>query len=390
MGNSESNAAIETKQETDDRCDSTLQCKCVERIIMVLKFYQMINENSIINDKHNELILEYFNKYEYLVNDYHHIIVDHLNSSTTCTNNYQFSLLHNEIAKHIKCDVIKCQQYKRYSRNRENVEKATNKIKDENVLFYIDLLDNIHCYFVHSYHIGFRIKHNIKNESKQELQDIDSKQLYYDKQMEQLKAYLSNKRNKLVKIRGLNRIINNKFLTKITSNDENVQDIKNEHDDINTDIDQKISMNTKPKNQYSFGNRYTYWDFYKKRKYSYALYIREKYSNLKEELTNNNIFKIDVAKYCYAFIKAKKMVYSSTFLKSMTSKDYLNYGVGSGVPVKMENLMAIICYTDYDELSYHFSTTFRKLNSSDTINTLKLRNREFYHWSKIIRENVEC
>ncbi len=370
-----------------DCSDPTAKCKCIQRIIMVLKFYQMINENDNINDEHSELILEYFEGYKHLINDYHHITVKHLNSSTASKNNHKFRLIDQEIGKYIKCNVNKCKQYIRYSRNRENIDETTKHIKDENVLFYIDLLDNIHCHFLHSYHVGFRSKFTMTNNA-----DIKPKQLYYDKEMEQLKSSLNNKRQHLVTVRGLNRISNNKFLTKIHSNDKQIAISCNDHENKqheNVHIEKPL-INAIGPNQYNFGNRYSYWDFYKNRKYSNAWYVDRKYLNLKDELINNNIFKIDIIKYCHTFIKAQKFINNSDILKSMKSKDYLKYDIGMGILLKMENIMAIIFYTDYDQLSYQFSKTFRKLTSSDTINTMKLRNREFYHWSKILRETVEC
>ena len=66
------------------------------------------------------------------------------------------------------------------------------------------------------------------------------------------------------------------------------------------------------------------------------------------------------------------------------------YGIKQGAPMTIEHILSIICYTDFDTLSYNFSTTFRKLNKTETNKEMKQRNSEYWHWSKRLRECVEC
>ena len=58
--------------------------------------------------------------------------------------------------------------------------------------------------------------------------------------------------------------------------------------------------------------------------------------------------------------------------------------------LKKSNIMALILYCDYDELSFEFSKTFRKLHKKESDLELKERNGEYFNWSKLIRETVEC
>ena len=53
----------------------------------------------------------------------------------------------------INCDIDKCKSFARNNRGSENENKQREGEKDENdaLEYYIDLLDNIHCYFLHSY-----------------------------------------------------------------------------------------------------------------------------------------------------------------------------------------------------------------------------------------------
>ena len=63
------------------------------------------------------------------------------------------------IEQGIKCNnnVNKCKIFVRNHRERDK-DKLPNIIKDESVLFYIDLMDNIHSSLLHSYDIGYRVK----------------------------------------------------------------------------------------------------------------------------------------------------------------------------------------------------------------------------------------
>ena len=49
----------------------------------------------------------------------------------------------------------------------------------------------------------------------------------------------------------------------------------------------------------------------------------------------------------------------------------------------------MVLYSDWSELQYDFSKTFRRQNKLETISSVKQRNREFYHWSRSLREVVE-
>ena len=49
----------------------------------------------------------------------------------------------------------------------------------------------------------------------------------------------------------------------------------------------------------------------------------------------------------------------------------------------------MILYCDYTDLSSHFTATFRKTGSFETIKSIKKRNSEYYWLSRILRETVE-
>lgn len=132
---------------------------------------------------------------------------------------------------------------------------------------------------------------------------------------------------------------------------------------------------------YSFGIRYYYWKTYKDHKW----YIPKKHGSMKEEMMD----KLTTWQWEQAKAKCKQMVEGKA-LKKLKSYEKFSYGIKMDEPIKEENIMAITLYTDFDELSYKFSKSFRKIPSDksdeDTIN----RNREYREWSRILRETVEC
>ena len=61
--------------------------------------------------------------------------------------------------------ILNCKQYSRNNRDRDKQDKnninnqlINNQTDEFKVIFYTDLLDTIHCYFCHSYDVGFRMR----------------------------------------------------------------------------------------------------------------------------------------------------------------------------------------------------------------------------------------
>ena len=141
--------------------------------------------------------------------------------------------------------------------------------------------------------------------------------------------------------------------------------------------------------RYSFGKRYYYWPKYKRDKYEW--YIEQKYDNLKEEILKNKICRLDIDIFENAFEKASQFIASDTCkrMKACYTNHLLYYDIRGGQPLNIDNLLAIILYTDFSRLCYEFGKTFRKINKSESNDALKLRNAEFWNWSRLLRETVE-
>ena len=69
---------------------------------------------------------------------------------------------------------------------------------------------------------------------------------------------------------------------------------------------------------------------------------------------------------------------------------YIGYAGGSLFKaISKEDLIAIILYTDYSELSAMFTSTFRKNWTFEPLSMTKRRNSEFWWWSKLLIDTVQ-
>ena len=150
--------------------------------------------------------------------------------------------------------------------------------------------------------------------------------------------------------------------------------------------------------KFNFGERFYYWQWYKSNNDEDTFcntgstyktyYVNQFYDNFKEEVINV----LSVEKYNGILIKATKYMTDSDYIKELKSKDcefYLHYGINPGSSIKMEHLIAIILYTDFTEISYQFSRSFRQIDKNETLESIKKRNSKYFWWSRYLRELVE-
>ena len=192
---------LQKKAIADDICDGgdIAHCIALERTISVLKYYRRNYENFVGLNKY---LAE--NK-QFILSDYHHILDKHLSedrrSKLHCDK--QFGAINHSILKEhgLRCDVKKCKIFLRNNRDRD-IEKNTN-CDDQTLSVYIDIIDTIHCYFMHSVDIGYRI-----------IQFTDDYKDQSSEQLARIQRELSTKREFLQKVRGKNKVLQNRFTTK--------------------------------------------------------------------------------------------------------------------------------------------------------------------------------
>lgn len=330
-----------------------LKCDYLQRIIYAIKFYHNID---IIKDQ-IELIKFVNNKYIEFINDYHHILFVHEND---------IEEIHNLLLTKYNESPCKLNTCYRVSRNIRNLqeEEIVNYDIDNNqennieLTFWINLFDSLHCYFLHIYDYGYRIPHNFKMQSIQNEDDDDDDDIYFKK----IKEYIMN--SKKILDRANDNLILDTFRYNLIfppKDDES-------HIDFN------------------IGLKFYYWDYYKKNNN----YVVSKYKNFKNEILNNNHYALNQIKYNHIIRKTEKMM-NSLYAKSLSAnfiKDH-HYGIDHGSPFKIDNMLSIVLYCDYDILSQALSNTFYPIRINEQLFSIKKRHSVFRNWSKLLRETVD-
>eukprot|EP01084_Bolivina_argentea_P284041 486663_1 len=346
-------------------CKSIKKCRRIRNMVSALSFYSTID---VIKNKDQEKFMKYYKEtYQDLLNDYIHIINKHSSELDDILNTMKkstdFKLVND-------CDIFNCALFRRHHRDRENEDIETlqpNSIAIE-MLFYIDILDSMHCQLFHLYDAGLKVKIS-------ELQQTMSEKKIIEYLRKTIKDKTASLRKLNIKRFGVSRFENNKF--NIAGNPNNInpkklfrdslQNIKHssikniliilnneEYDtdaifeDIQTDGNEDCNIKTFASNsdvfnqikqhiyhiklqRYTFfnGYRFYYWPVYKMHKatglnkpkgalfsikYQVSvvseLYVETKYDNLKEEILNNQIKKLSTYQFTMALQKA--MLYSAT------------------------------------------------------------------------------
>ena len=121
-------------------------------------------------------------------------------------------------------------------------------------------------------------------------------------------------------------------------------------------------------------------------------YIHKKYKDLKTEMLQNKTYPMTQRNYKTIKLKAEKKLKTDycKAIRSDATNDVLHYEIKQNIKLKLENLFVLIMYCDFDGLSATFSATFRKTSKHECLQSLKQRNAEFWWFSKLLRETVEC
>eukprot|EP01083_Nonionella_stella_P281858 959275_1 len=381
---------------------SLMNCPSLNRIMDALVYYKSLYNNNNKNDIiFNQLIIKYFErKYKYLISDYHHLLCTHLNQSKF-THLQNYDMIHNAVYKHkLQCNLHQCQQYQRYHCDREQLYATAQREQKENdtrhkVTLYQDLMDTIHAYFVHAFDDGSRLTITQLTSMKQTKPDYDhvsgeSSIPLKDDNLIKLQRILSTKRENMHKLRGAERMKYNKFNNNHTVSD-GVYDAKQEDDSP------RISDTN---NSNCIGMHYYYWDYYKNKNEEDRMYhpgctysdwyIPRKYDTFKQEMLSNKIHCVDISVFNYVLFKANVLLQQSDFIQSIKSSMAPMYGIQEDYKITVDIIMALIFFTDFERLRNAFVRTFKRLTPLESDTQIKARNAEFWWFSKIMLETVEC
>ena len=159
---------------------------------------------------------------------------------------------------------------------------------------------------------------------------------------------------------------------------------------------------------FNVGLRFYYWPFYKElqaipdeEQYDdphdhsgyeiKQLFVTQKYGSFKKEISN---YKYLLFQQYKDEIVMKVNIYNNSDIAKETKANALNckdlhYGIAETAKLGFQNLVSLILYTDYSDLSTDFSKTFRKKSPYESLQSIKNRNSEYFWMSKILRETVE-
>ena len=195
-----------------------------------------------------------------------------------------------------------------------------------------------------------------------------------------------------------------------------------ENDVLGSILNKFVYIHSTHSTVYHAGYRYFYWDYYQNIDTEWIIlyessdgrprpegnsgynikdwYIPRKYKNLKHELLQNEIGIFSLQQFNN--IKQESTMKLTSWMNDPDSrplKSQMNfrypwaercYGIAQGTDISVEHIMCLLFYTNFSANSALFSRTFRRENAFETDESLKARNREFWHWSKFLRECVEC
>eukprot|EP01084_Bolivina_argentea_P020807 38652_1 len=321
------------KYHTLDCNKNVLHCHNVNRTIKLLK---SINQNNYPSTDNINMAL--------ILDDYIHALQLHHSRD-------EFKTIFNNISK---CDIKNCKAMIRNYRDRskpsnifyshENVQSTAKQMLSQQIL------DRIHCHHHHSFDMAMRIL----SDEKLQINQVDSNILK-----------LSKKQYHPI----LNRVTNNKFIL----------------NSIYTEQATKVNE----ENVYSFGNEYDYWCYINNYDHRKDKFVNRKYLSMKEELTNNIIYRISIDQFNNEYNKAQ--IYQTTvWCKHIRSLDKFarKCRIKINSLMSIQHLVAIMIYCNYDYLQNHFSSTFRALYSNESYYSMKRRNSNFWHLSKYLIESV--
>eukprot|EP01084_Bolivina_argentea_P016879 31533_1 len=354
---------------------------------------------------------------------FHHLLQNH---------EHQFELIYDKIVEQVlggtnTCDLRQCLMLRRNHRDRFQLQKNDQELRklyqvcdnpDVKDIVTQQILDKIHCHFLHSFDIGYKLSTQDKvaiiqavdaSLTKNENNHIDE-DFSDDKIVQSYHKIIADKKASYRNIPVLDRLNNenNKFVT---------------------------TLNNDTPTTYSFGYRFFYWIYYKdncefvdpvrykgdgslwslrmdiaveQSNEGHTLgefFVTAKFKNLKEELIDNPICGISALQWHILVEKAnthlltdyiKSHVSESVDEKASDSEPWRKANLECyddilpGTQITNSHLVAMMVYCNQDELQKHFSQTFRKKDNNESIESLKSRHSNYAHLGRLLRECVEC
>ena len=180
-------------------------------------------------------------------------------------------------------------------------------------------------------------------------------------------------------------------------------------------IAKRLILNKKLKlSSYSPGIRYFYWEKYRNNEQEKRLvfeqwrpiyeenkgytlghwFVRKKYKNLKHELLHNMVLTLSRGQFETTLQKARDKLneWRTSGIQLRCHKHWWkdSYDIVQGQEISEEHIIAVLLYTNFPQLCYVFSATYRKTHEYEEDEDMLARHEEYGNWARLLREAVEC
>eukprot|EP01084_Bolivina_argentea_P143452 251905_1 len=134
------------------------------------------------------------------------------------------------------CNISNCRLTVRHYRNKQN-SSGDNINTNEETIFWRDFFDCVHCYVLHLFDFGYKVRKTDLTQDDDAKYDHDNDDIckYIDKKFKLLYSIISEKRNKLESISSIDAVNTNKFNIDVDTTDDTInqqQEAKIDHDDV--------------------------------------------------------------------------------------------------------------------------------------------------------------
>eukprot|EP01084_Bolivina_argentea_P020587 38280_1 len=289
---------IFSKLLLESPCQTLTHCLAAKRIAKILNEFSQFKKDP--NSCTYETMYQYINELNTLytnrklLNDYIHLVTEH-------QTNEDYEAIHNFLISEMnyKCDITTCNNLQRNQRDRCNdnniiIQKQLYNTSDPKDVVTQHICDKIHCYFLHTFDLGYRLTEN-ERKTVEIISDTDS-----DDDDILLATCIDNE------LRRRQEIIHSK-----QEQDNNNNNNRNNSDRWILNKNECISrrcfriLNDDPNDfkqeeVYSFGFSFRYGRWNQQNKW----FVKPKYENFKCELTNNNTNQLTIDQFNGWLIKA--------------------------------------------------------------------------------------
>eukprot|EP01084_Bolivina_argentea_P253102 425044_1 len=289
------------------------KCYQLTKLIQVMKTYDKYKQQS------NNVEINAINMTETL-DMYLHLLYQH-------NEDEEFEYIANVLSY---CNAINCPVMNRLYRDRGNDDNKQNYNSN------VEILDIIHCYFTHSYHMGYRL-------NKNDREIIENEEM----KLQEIKSNKSNEFDLInSKLSHIKQIIAHK--RKLC---EPIVDC----------INHRTRIKCEQRKIFHFGYEFQYGypaEFYYNGYKGNAVHLSAKYLSLKDELINNKLSVLNVSQFNNEYAKA------SIRLNSYHCKKY--YPSHSIYHLKwitthfsIQHILSLMVYCNFTDLQYEFTKTYR-------------------------------